>query len=113
MQQVWAEARHLWMAGAPTDLDFESQAQVNANNIKHEHVESLKEKLMTHYDWSSTATRWMTSTMVLEELGYTKPNRSDATKMGMMLRQLSPRVEVRRHISFYEVSHFNPRGLTP
>jgi len=113
MQQVWAEACQYWKEGAATDLDFESQAEVNINNVKHEHVESLKEQILTHYDWSSTCTRWMTSTMVLQELGYSKPNKSDTTKVGMMLRQLSPRVEVRRNISFYEVSHFIPKGITP
>lgn len=113
MTQVWAEARHYWREGAVTDLTFETQTEVNKSNIKHEHIDSLKEKLLTHYDWAATSTRWMNSTMVLEELGYKNPNRSDSTKVGMMLRQLSRRIEVRRNISFYEVPRFEPRGLTP
>lgn len=88
MQQVWAEVCHYWQSGEATDLDFATQSEVNISNEKHEKVDPLREKLLTSYDWASTFTRWLTATAVLEELGFTKPNRADATRMGGLLKNV-------------------------
>ncbi len=88
MQQVWAEIYHYWKLGAPTDLDKETKVLLNADNRQHERVDPIKEKILTAYDWTSTSTRWMTTTQVMEEIGYDKPNRADASHAGKILSEL-------------------------
>jgi putative DNA primase/helicase len=87
MQQVWAETYATWKAGALTYLDSDIQSFVNESNKNHERTDPLREKLLTWYDWSNPARKWLTATAVLEEMGYTKPNRADATAMGKILTE--------------------------
>jgi putative DNA primase/helicase len=89
MQQVWAEAYCLWKAGHETYLSKGIQDTVNKFNEEHEKVDPLREKLLDNYDWESVSRRYLSPTKVLEELGLTKPNRSEATKMGVLLKELS------------------------
>lgn len=89
MQQIWAEAYYLWINGHTTDLSAENQDKVNERNTQFEKTDPIKEKLLLHYDWSSTSTRELTSTQVMEELGYTKASRSDVTHCGKLVKQLT------------------------
>jgi putative DNA primase/helicase len=89
MQQVWAEVCFLWRSGVSPYLTYESQHELNVLNIEHEKIDPLREKLLDNYDWESTARQYISATKVLEELGFTKPNRSEATKMGVLLKELS------------------------
>lgn len=89
MQQVWAEIYHLWKNGHPTDLNAEDQEAVNNNNLSFEKVDPFMEKLLLHYDWSSTACRELSATQVMEEMGWQRPNRGDTTHCGKLLRQLT------------------------
>lgn len=112
IQQVWAEAYALWKGGHPTYLSREDQAEVDANNTKFEKIDSIKEKLLTHYDWSSTNTREMTTTQVMEELGYTKPSRADATHCGKLLTQLvDGRGREIKGLMRRPIPYFLPRGI--
>jgi len=89
IQQIWAEVYDLWINGHPTDLSAINQDKVNERNTHFEKVDPIKEKLLLHYDWSSTSTREMTTTQVMEELGYTKPSRQDSTHCGKLIKQLT------------------------
>jgi len=89
MQQVWAEVYHLWIQGHATQLDRAAQSAIDIRNTTFEKIDPIKEKLLLHYDWSSIATRDMTSTQIMEELGYTKPSRGDATHCGKLVKQLT------------------------
>ncbi len=88
MIQVWAEAFLIWKKGELAYLSTELQAKVNQVNLEHEKIDPLKEKLLSRYDWESTPSKWMSATEVLEELGFTKPNRADATRMGKLLKMM-------------------------
>lgn len=88
IQQVWAEIYHHWKNGAPVDLDFETQGVVNERNKSHEKFDPIKEKIMQSYDWESTNTRWLTTTQVLMEIGYPRPNRAEATHAGKILTSI-------------------------
>ncbi len=89
MQQIWAEIYALWIAGHPTQLDREAQERVNDRNSQFEKIDPIKEKLLLHYDWASLSTREMTTTQVMEELGYTKASRTDVTHCGKLIKQLT------------------------
>lgn len=89
MQQVWAEAYHLWIGGHATQLDRAAQEAVNDRNTTFEKIDPIKEKLLLHYDWASTSTRELTTTQIIEELGYNKPSRGDVTHCGKLVKQLT------------------------
>lgn len=89
MQQVWAEVYFLWNNGSLPYLTKDEQFSVNKENIGHEKVDPLREKLMVHYDWKSPLGRWVFATQVLEELDIKKPTKSEATKMGNLLKEFT------------------------
>lgn len=96
MIQVWAEVKYLLDNGALTYLPNELQEKVNVTNEAHEKLDPIKEKLLTWYDWSDTYRKELTATAVLEELGYIKPNREEATKMGRFLKEQNNNTEGRK-----------------
>jgi len=90
MQQLWAEIYQIWMAGdAITYLSSEIQMEVDRSNELYEKLDPFVELLNTNYDWESTARRRITATDILIELGYTRPTRSDSTRMGVTLKKMT------------------------
>ena len=87
--QVWAEVYCLWISGSLPYLSKDEQLKVNKENLEHEKVDPLKEMLLDKYNWTSDLRRYLSSTKVLEELGFNRPSRSEATKMGNLLKELS------------------------
>jgi putative DNA primase/helicase len=86
MQQIWAEVYDLYKIGNQAFLTKEESNLVNDSNISHEKSDPLKEKLYSRYDFDVNGSRWLSSTQVLEELGFTNPSRSDCTRMGNLLK---------------------------
>lgn len=77
MRQVWAQCKHLWSQGEQHYLTREENERLNNYNEKFEATNPLDEKLATVYDVkSSVRSRAMTSTEILEELGYDKPTKT-------------------------------------
>lgn len=89
MQQVWAESYHQVQNGKGPYLTHELQKYLNLSNKGHERTDPLREKLLTYYDWTTNSVKKMTATDVLYELGYKSPNKSDATRMGQLLKELN------------------------
>jgi putative DNA primase/helicase len=89
MGQVWAEVYNLWVSGSLPYLSKDEQLQVNKENLEHEKIDPLREKLLDSYNWTSDLRRYLPATKVLEELGFNKPNRSEATKMGNLLKEFT------------------------
>lgn len=87
IQQIWAEVYCIWKNGESTYLSKNIQEKVNKFNEEHEKVDPLKEMLFDNYDWQSLARRFLSATKILQELGFNKPNRSEATKMGILLKE--------------------------
>jgi hypothetical protein len=90
VQQVWAQALHLWRQGEPHALTRDELAALNAANEKHTEVSPIEELLAAKYDWSNT---WrghaMTATEALIAIGYDRPNRAQTREAGMILRKLT------------------------
>lgn len=89
MQQIWAESYEQIKNGMYPYLTVEQQKQLNLLNKNHERIDPLKEKLLTYYDWTTFPDKKMTATEVLNELGYRTPTKSDATRMGQLLKELN------------------------
>jgi putative DNA primase/helicase len=89
MTQVWAEVFYYWKNGEGFNLLQSDQDALNELNVEHQQIDPFKEKLLTWYDWSSPARKELTATDVLEEMGYTKPSRGDATNVGKLLQEIN------------------------
>ena len=88
MTKVWAEVYWEWMEGHLTYLDNEYQDKVNCSNIKHEKVDPLKELLYLTYNFESDPKDWVSSTQILQCLGYDLPQRSESTRIGIILSKI-------------------------
>lgn len=89
IQQVWAEVLALWQSGFSPYPTPELQRQINLANEDHERIDPLREMLNSNYDWSTDKRRQLTATEVLMELGYSKPERSAATRIGVLLQEFT------------------------
>lgn len=89
MQQVWREVYEMWKAGESPILLEEELLKLNMENKKYEYLNPLEEKVLTHFDWNQKDRFLMTSTQVLDVIGYDKPNASLTTKMGILLVKLN------------------------
>ncbi len=90
MQQVWAEAYHLWKAeNEITWLSEKEMTDLTKVNEQHELIDPFEEKFLTLFDfrygWEKETTIKMTTTEVLEKLGWDKPNKSDVSRMGRII----------------------------
>jgi len=90
MQQVWAEAYHLFSNGESPELTNEEFTQLNASNAEYEQIDPFEERVLSYFDWDSPIRSIeMSATEVLVTIGYTQPRVSDATKMGRVLTKLT------------------------
>ena len=89
MQQVWAEVYAEWRNGALTYLPRDLQQLVNEKNKDHERLDPLEEKLRDWYDWDSQVRKELTVSSILEEIGYTRPNRDECTRAGKILTKIN------------------------
>ncbi len=89
MKQIWSEVYHDWKNGGLTYLPNDIQQSVNKTNSQHERTDPIKEKLLTHYDWSSIGRKWLTATQVMEELGYKNIDRSNITNRANFLIEIN------------------------
>lgn len=111
MKQVWAEVYHNWINGALTYLPSDIQKMVNENNETYEKIDPLKEKILTHYDWENPYRNELTSTQVLEEMGYSRPTRAEATRVGTILCEINhakPRRSHKGNVHLVPARRFHP-----
>jgi len=85
MQQVWRYVYELYIKGDSPFLTKEEMDQLNETNKEYEFIDPFEEKLETHFNWEWTDRTWMNSTEVLQRIGYDKPSKNDATRMGTIL----------------------------
>ena len=95
MQQVWAEVYELYKAGEKTWLLPDELEFVNKSNEEHEQIDPLEEKVLEAFDWGTSRVIQLTSTEVLEKIGYAKPTRSDAMRMNNILCKLTKEKAIR------------------
>lgn len=96
IQQVWAEVYHVWKSqNEPTWLTESEMNKLTIVNEQHEQIDPFEEKFIETFDfrpgWEKQTTIKMTSTGVLEELGWSKPTKSDVSRMGKIIMKYTNR----------------------
>lgn len=91
MQQAWAQAKALWVAGEQHRLAREEMDRLNAVNEEHQEPNTLEELVLARYDWQDIGgrTNKMAASEVLIAIGYDRPNNKQAKDMGTVLRKLT------------------------
>jgi putative DNA primase/helicase len=88
IQQLWAQICTYYEAGEQwwySDDEAKMQAEIN---VDHQVIDPLEELLTNHYDFGNKpySGALLNPTGVLQALGYKTPSRSDATRMGNILK---------------------------
>lgn len=94
MQQVWAEALVLYEEGESFYLSQDEMQELNDHNAGHETIEPLKEKILGGFEWDRFSmavepNQWLTTTEILEKIGWKKIDSSSATRAGIILKELT------------------------
>jgi hypothetical protein len=92
MQQVWAQVYQEWLSGEGFYLTPEEMTQLNSHNEEFTAIDPIEEAITSRFDWSASKDRWSdwkTATAVLNECGYERPTKGDATNAGLIIRKLN------------------------
>ncbi|MDO6458045.1 VapE family protein [Celeribacter halophilus] len=87
MQQVWAQALALFRQGERWWLDRDEEARLEAANDRHRKVDPIEELILSKYDVSARATRRLSATEILIEVGFDRPTNAQAQKAAAVLRR--------------------------
>lgn len=91
-QQLWAEVAQLYRDGERWWLDRDEEAMLEGVNKEHESIDPVEEMILARFEWGSEragAYREHTASQVLQEIGFDKPNKSQATHCSNVLRKLT------------------------
>jgi predicted P-loop ATPase len=86
MQQVWAQAYSLFLAGEKWYLDADNSAKLEQHNEDRREMHPIEEKLIS-WLYSAAWQGQMTATEILKELEYEKPSKVDLNVAGRVLRK--------------------------
>lgn len=106
IQQVWAEVYHIWKEeNEITWLSDKELTKLNKVNEQHEIIDPFEEQLLSAFDfregWEDGVTLRMTTTEVLAKLGWSKPNKSDLTRMGKIIIKHTGRKPKKVSLSYH------------
>lgn len=87
LQQLWAQVYELYRSGEQWWLTPDEEVRLAKSNARYEQVDPLEEMLLDTFAIGDPAFQRMTSTEVLKAMGIDKPTRSQASRMGVLLRQ--------------------------
>ena len=99
MQQMWAEAKVWYELGESWFLDEKETDMLNNVNQAFEVADPVKELIISRFMFDlpcETWENWMTTTEVLQTIGYDKPSRAIATNAGVILKNLVGSQEQKR-----------------
>jgi len=89
MQQVWAEVYELYKAGEPWHLSHAEVEMLNKSNEDFEAHDTLEDRIRTFYDWTKPCLRFISYSVLLEEIGIKHPNKGDAVQAGLIATKLN------------------------
>lgn len=92
MQQVWAQVYQMWVDGASYYLTPAEMAELNSHNEEFTAIDPVEEAITSRFDWSASRDRWndwKTATEILNDCGYERPTKADATNAGLVVRKLN------------------------
>lgn len=88
VQQAWAEALSMVESGETWHLNPDENRAIAEHNDSFRSKDAVEELILSIYDPADPATRALSATEVLREIGFDKPTRSDSLKAGALLRKL-------------------------
>ncbi len=91
MQQVWAEAMTFAESGEPWHLNPEENRAIADYNEEFRCRDKVEEMILAMYKPADLATRWLTASEVLEEIGVSNPKQTDTRRAAAILRKLYER----------------------
>ncbi|WP_224017878.1 virulence-associated E family protein [Paraburkholderia tropica] len=89
MQQLWSQAKALYLAGEQHTLSREESARLNASNLDHTERNPLEDLIMSRFAWDSPSTERMSAADVCIAVGYDKPTQKQAKDVAVILRRLT------------------------
>jgi len=96
MQQLWAEAKALYLSGRQWHLTYEQEATVSEVNKTYEVENPMEELLLARYDWDAPRIRWFNCAEIIIALGLPIGQKSVENKMRSALRKMaSEAVEIK------------------
>ena len=84
----WRAAYDLWATGERPYLNQEEMQLLNDSNEDFEVSDPFLERVNERYDFNQEPDRWLSPTIVLEQIGFMNPSRSDTTRMGVILSKI-------------------------
>jgi hypothetical protein len=89
IRQFWLEIREMYRAGGKWWLDADVEKELEESNIRHSGEDPLSSILFSYYDPNNKATRVLTCTEILLEMGYKEGNvkRSDANDLARIMKK--------------------------
>jgi putative DNA primase/helicase len=87
MQQAWAQAKQLYLAGAQHPLSREENAALAEHNLAFTEQNPIDELIGGYFDWAAPAQYRYTATEVAIMIGYTKPTQKETKAAAASLRK--------------------------
>lgn len=76
MQQLWSEVLSWFMGGEKWWLDRDEEVKLEGANADHQRGDPVEDLILSRYSRTETATRRLTATEILIELGYDKVSKA-------------------------------------
>lgn len=108
IEQVWAEVDYMFKSGASHALTRDEIVQLNDHNSAYTQIDPLEEKIRAKFAWSEERKFRMSTTQVLEILGFSNVTKSDATRASAILSKMTGEKPSRDHTGRF---HILPRVI--
>lgn len=90
VQQLWAEVASMFRDGERWWLERDEEAALEGVNREHESIDPLEEILLQRFNWAQPGHGIeMTATDVLLEVGFDRPNKTQATDCSRLLQKMT------------------------
>ena len=99
IQQLWAEAKHLYDAGAKWYLSQDQEKIVENTNKSYEIENPMEELILSKYDWKGSRERYLNCAQIMEDLGINIENSRASDNVRKALRKMQkehPAIKSRR-----------------
>lgn len=89
VQQAWAQAKQLYLAGEIHSLSRDENAALAEHNLSFTEQNPIDDLIGGHYDWAEPAKFRVTATEVVIAIGYTKPTAKETKAAAASLRKFT------------------------
>jgi hypothetical protein len=89
MQQFWSEILAMWKGGEGFYLLQDEMSELNAHNESYTAIDPVEDRIMSALSWGDEQIewRWATATDILRDVGFDRPNQSEASRAAACLRK--------------------------